>query len=100
MTSNSFTPSHALQLKLLREAAFVGDAHEIVYTVAEIDNDLTERHSLWSIDPASARGQRIGADVADVIAPVPSPDGRTLALVTEVQSTRQICLLPLDGGPL
>jgi dipeptidyl aminopeptidase/acylaminoacyl peptidase len=99
MTGIPFSSAHAQQLKLVRDACFVGDDRHICYSVAEIDDELRETHSLWLFDLADSGTRRIGEGLTGVDAPAPSPDGESFAVLAEVEGIRQICLIPVDGGP-
>jgi dipeptidyl aminopeptidase/acylaminoacyl peptidase len=99
VSAEPFTTAHALQLKLVRDAGFVGDGRHAFYSVAEIDDEPREVHSLWIVDLADSSLRRLGEEFIDPIAPTPSPDGRSFALLVDIDGVRQIYVLPTEGGP-
>ena len=99
MSGIPFGIAHAQQLKLMGDAGFVGDDRHIYYSVAEIDDGLQETRSLWLFDLADSGTRGIGEGLEDLGAPAPSPDGRSLAVLAEVEGIRQICLIPIGAGP-
>lgn len=53
---------------------------------------------IWEVDVASGAERRLTADSTLDGYPVYSPDGRTIAFISERSGTRQVWLLPRDGG--
>ncbi|HET7457485.1 MAG TPA: amidohydrolase family protein [Gemmatimonadaceae bacterium] len=54
---------------------------------------------LWAVDVASGARSVVGDSTRDVLAPSPSPDGRTIAYVANDSAGRpQVWLLPLPAG--
>lgn len=99
MQETPFTVAHARRLRFVRDAGFCGPAGRVYYTVAAIDEDQRERNTLWVYDLDTSRSQRIATDLVDPSSPVPSPDGRVLAVVADTEARRQVFLAPVDGGP-
>lgn len=100
MTRVPFTAEHARRLRFVRDAGFAGDGRHGFYTVAETVDETRETHGLWvfALDGSGAR--RLAAGLGDVGAPAPSPDGASLAVPAEIDGRRQICVVPVDGGPV
>jgi dipeptidyl aminopeptidase/acylaminoacyl peptidase len=96
----AFSNEHALQLKFVRHAGFVADGRDVYYSVAEIGVDRRERHSLWLCDRLGGATRRVAGGLDDVKVPAAAPDGRGIALVAELDGANQLCLAPLDGGPV
>jgi len=99
-TPKRFGLEHARRLKFVRDAGFVRDDRQGFYTVAQIDADLRERHSVWVFARDGSGARRLAGELRDLSAPAPSPDGRRFALLAEVAGNRQIFLVPVAGGPV
>jgi dipeptidyl aminopeptidase/acylaminoacyl peptidase len=98
VTETPFTLAHAQRLRLVREAGFIGDGRHVYYSVAEIDGELRDRHSLWLVDVLDLSRRCLADELGNVRAPSPSPDGRSLAVLADIDGAAQIHLVPLDGG--
>jgi dipeptidyl aminopeptidase/acylaminoacyl peptidase len=87
-------------LRFVREAGFASAGRHVFHTMTEIDATLRERESLWllDLDDPDFASRRIAPDLEDVSLPAVSPDGSILAVVAMAKGTRQIYLVPVDGG--
>jgi dipeptidyl aminopeptidase/acylaminoacyl peptidase len=95
MNGDPLTPAHALRLRFVRDAGFIGDGAHGFYLASETD-EQRETHSLWLFGYGEPR--RLGEELGDLRAPALSPDGSTLAVLAAAGEPQQIWLLPVDGS--
>jgi acylaminoacyl-peptidase len=95
-----FSAEDAQRLRFVRDAGFASAGRQVFYAMTEIDATLRERESLWvlDLDDHDGAARRIAPELEDVSLPAASPDGSILAALATVEGTRQILLVPLDGG--
>ncbi len=98
MTREPFRVEHAQELKLVRDGGFLGDGRHGYYVLAETVDDTYDRDSLWVFELDGPGRRRIATEFDDVRTPAAAPDGRSFALLAEVDGTRQIVVVPVDGG--
>lgn len=85
------------QLKWVSDVAVHPSGSEIVYAVSHADRRTNrEQSSLWRVKDGSPP-QRFTAGDSDS-APVYRPDGRELAFLSRRSGSRQVWLMPADGG--
>ncbi len=94
-----FHPTDARRLRFVRDAGFFRNGRIGYYSVAAIDDASVERHTLWVFNHDGSGTRQVGRELADLSAPSPSPDGKWLAVLTEVDWKRQLYLVPVEGGP-
>ncbi len=92
-------PNDLLKLQFLNGAALSPDASRIIYTVNKIDaNDNKECSALQLLDLASGETRQMtGGRSVDAGARW-SPDGKSIAFVSDRAGMSQLYLLPADGG--
>jgi dipeptidyl aminopeptidase/acylaminoacyl peptidase len=75
------------------------DGKHIVYVVSEIDRDANKSNtSLWLVPVAGGDSRRLTTTPGANNHPRWSPDGKTIAFVSDRGGSTQVWLLPLDGG--
>jgi dipeptidyl aminopeptidase/acylaminoacyl peptidase len=93
----AFNQEHARRLRFVRGAGFLGDGSAIHYSVVETA-DRRERNTLWIFDLEAEAARRLATDLADVLSPAASPDGRTIAVLAEVDGRHQVHLVSTKDG--
>lgn len=97
-TRSRFSPADLSRELLIGSVAISPDGSNVAYTRREVRDgkDLT---SIWLVPFAGGRPRRLTHHPATDSAPAFSPDGRTLAFLSDRhEETTQLHVLPLDGG--
>ena len=95
------SPEDLIELQIVGEPQVSPDGLLIAYTVL---HSATSRASIWlvpAVAAASGKGQpprQVTAEAYNSLMPRWSPDGRTLAFVSDRSGSPQIYMLPLSGG--
>ena len=88
-----------LNLRFLNGAALSPDASKIIYTVNKIDaEDDKEYSTLYLLDLALGDGRQMTSGRSVNAGACWSPDGNTIAFVSDRDGMSQLYLLPADGG--
>src|SRR4051812_25683583 len=94
----TLTPSDLLRERMIESLDLSPDGSMVAYAErgAEGDRDVT---SIWIVPFAGGRSRRLTQVKANDTRPRFSPDGRTLAFLSDRdRKTAQVFLMPLDGG--
>ena len=92
------TPAQAIDRRALSELTFSPDGAKLALTVAEAPKGSGRNRDIWVLDMASrALRQYTNAPKSDSH-PRWSPDGRSLAFLSDREGQAQIFVMPVDGG--
>lgn len=92
-------PEDLFRMQFLQDARLSADGRQFVYSLSHVDTALDEEFiTLWlgSIDNGTTR--RLTSGKARDSHPAWSPDGRQIAFFSNRSGTRQLYILPIDGG--
>jgi len=96
------TVDDLLSLRVVGDPQISPDGALIAFTVLQSDSEKnTTSSALWLVSSAGGKAQapwQITSGEHHDTAPRWSPDGRTLAFLSDRTGTTQIYLLPMDGG--
>ncbi|MEM7802838.1 MAG: S9 family peptidase [Chloroflexota bacterium] len=95
----SIVPDDLFKMKFLQGAAFSPDGKQVVFALAaydaESDADITQ---IWLKDLESDLSRQLTFGKDSSSQPAWSPDGRSIAFLSDRGEKPQIYLLPTDGG--
>ncbi len=75
------------------------DGTQVVYVVSEVDREANKSNSaLWMVPVAGGEPKRLTSAPGSNSHPRWSPDGKTVAFVSDRGGSAQVWLLPMDGG--
>jgi len=87
------------ELQWLQGAEFSPDGRQVVYTRSHVDaQEEQEYTTIYVLDVASGTSRQMTAGKQRVGSATFSPDGKTIAFVSDRAEKNQIYLLPVDGG--
>lgn len=88
-----------LAVKTVADPRISPDGERIVYSVSELDRATDKTHSgLWLVPASGGEPQRLTTAPGTNNQPCWSPDGKTIAFVSNRGGSAQVWLLPIDGG--
>jgi len=86
-------------LKSLQEAALSPDGTKVLYTVTHVDEEAEKEFStIYLLDLSSGETRQMTTGKQVDAGPRFSPDGTTIAFISDRKEKNQIFLLPVDGG--
>ncbi|MYD09475.1 MAG: S9 family peptidase [Chloroflexi bacterium] len=92
-------PDDLLNLHFLTGAALSPDASKVLYTVNKIDSDKNKEYStLFLLDCATGETRQMTGGRAVDAGARWSPDGKSIAFISNRDGKPQLYLLPADGG--
>jgi dipeptidyl aminopeptidase/acylaminoacyl peptidase len=92
------TPAQTLDRRSIGELQFSPDGARLVFTVTEPPQGTTRPRHLWMLDVATGLVRQITTSAKSEWAPRWSPDGRTLAMLSDRGGPAQVYLLPMATG--
>jgi len=96
--SKPLTPEALLGIRHLSELEFSADGSRLAFVVAEpAKGDQRARH-IWLFESSTAFFRQLTYSAKSESSPKWSPDGRTLAFLSNRDGDQQIYLLPMTGG--
>lgn len=93
----AFTPEDIRRQMQIQDIAISPDGETLIYSRREIVDDRYVTH-LWRVSWDSGEPRQLTIGASNDSKPAISPDGRTLAFISDRGGSKQPWLLPLDGG--
>jgi dipeptidyl aminopeptidase/acylaminoacyl peptidase len=96
--SKVLTPEMILNRRFIGDLRLSPDGNRLAMVVSEPVKGSTQRRNIWVYDIAASNLKPFTAAAKADTRPRWSPDGRTLAFLSDREGTSQIYLIPADGG--
>ena len=97
--SRTIQKEDLFELQFLNGAALSPDGSQVIYSVANVNAEKNKEFStLYLLDIASGAPRKMTNGKAADKQPRWSPDGKTIAFVSDRAGKTQLFLLPVDGG--
>jgi dipeptidyl aminopeptidase/acylaminoacyl peptidase len=94
----ALTPEQALGGRQISDLQLSPDCTRLAFVVTDPPKGQTRPRDIWTLDLATRQVRRLTYSAAGADTPRWSPDGRTLAFLSDRGGGVQIHLLPSDGG--
>ena len=98
MWAESLTPEKVLDRRGLSEVRWSRDGTKVAFVVAEPMRGVDQNRDIWLYDETHDELRRLTTSDESDRSPRWSPDGRTLAFISDRTDPAQIHLLPMSGG--
>src|SRR5579859_550774 len=98
LTSQRLTPEQALNLSRISDLRFSPDGARLAFTVAEPPKGTDNPQHIWIMDVATHQVRQYTFSGKSDNSPRWSPDGKFLAFLSNRDESRQIYLMPSNGG--
>ncbi|MEM7032701.1 MAG: S9 family peptidase [Chloroflexota bacterium] len=98
-THPTLGPEDLFKLQFLQDAVFSPDGNHILYTISHVDANVDKEFVtiwLYTVETETTRAMTNG--LAQDTSPQFSPDGKTIAFLSDRGDKPQIYLMPVDGG--
>ena len=92
------TPEQALNLRRIGDLRFSPDGSRLAFTVSEPPKGTTNATHIWILNVATKQVRQYTYSEKNENSPRWSPDGKSLAFLSNRDEDRQIYLLPSSGG--
>ena len=92
------TPQSAISMRTIEEAQFSPDGARLAFVVAEPPKGTGRARHLWMLDVQSGESRQFTFTEKSASHPRWSPDGKTLAFLSNREERNQVYLISLDGG--
>lgn len=92
------TPEKALQVRDLADLRYSANGKRVAFTVREAPNGKSTQRHIWVYDTTRAEARQWTFSSKSEYEPRWSPDGKTLAFLSDREEEAQIWLMPMDGG--
>jgi dipeptidyl aminopeptidase/acylaminoacyl peptidase len=92
------TPEQALKVFRISEVTFSADGVHLACTVAEPPKGADNRTHIWLLDTGTGEFRQFTSSAKSEHMPRWSPDGHTLAFLSDREERSQIYAIRLDGG--
>lgn len=92
------TPEQALNLRRISDLRFSPDGARLAFVVSEPVKGTDNFRHIWLLDMATHRARQYSWSSKSEDSPRWSPDGNSLALLSDRDGNRQIYLMPSAGG--
>lgn len=97
-TSAVLTPEQALGMRSISDLRVSPDLSRVAFVVSEPPKGTDRNRDIWMVTIASREVRRLTFTETAESSPRWSPDGRTLAFLSNREDRNQIYLLSMDGG--
>jgi dipeptidyl aminopeptidase/acylaminoacyl peptidase len=91
-------PEQTLNRRAIADVRLAADGSLVAFTVSEPTKGTTRFRHIWTYQPASRRLRQITNSAKSEFNPRWSPDGRTLAFLSDRDEGTQVYLIAMDGG--
>jgi len=95
---HALTPEQAIEVRRVSNPVFSPDGARIAFVVTEPPGDSTTLRHIWIVDAASGAPRQLTWSQHSEDSPRWSPDGHTLAFLSDRDHGRQLYTLPMDEG--
>ncbi|HEX6966222.1 MAG TPA: S9 family peptidase [Gemmatimonadaceae bacterium] len=95
---HALTPEQAVEMRRISNPVFSPDGARIAFVVTEPPGDSTTLHHIWIVDAARGEPRQLTWSAHSEDSPRWSPDGHTLAFLSDRDQGRQLYTLPMDEG--
>jgi dipeptidyl aminopeptidase/acylaminoacyl peptidase len=92
------TPEQALSMRQISDLRLSPDGSRLAMVISEPPTGTTRSREIWMLEVASKTLRRYTFSPKSASSPRWSPDGRTLAFLSDREGGPQIHLLPMSGG--
>ena len=92
------TPEQAIARRQLSDVRISPDGERICFVVSEPPKGATRTRHIWMLAVRSREVRRFTNSSKSEFSPRWSPDGKTLAFISDREESAQIYLMPGDGG--
>ena len=92
------TPEQTLDRRAVGELAAAPDGTRVAFTVTEPAHGTTRARAIWVVDVATGHARQLTFSGKSDSSPRWSPDGRSLAFLSDRDGAAQLYLLPIGGG--
>lgn len=92
------TPEQTLDRRAIGELALSPDGTRVAFTVTEPVHGATRARSIWVLDVGNGRARQLTFSGRSDSSPRWSPDGRSIAFLSDREGVAQLYLLPMNGG--
>lgn len=97
--SQTFEPEDLFNLQFLQDGVFSPNGKQVLYGVSHVDTDLDKEFvTLWRYSLESGEARAMTNGQARDTSPQFSPDGKTIAFLSDRGEKPQLYLMPVDGG--
>ncbi len=97
-TLRPLTAEQAVDVHRIGDLRFSPDGTRLAFVVTEPPGDSTTERHIWMLEVTSGEVLQLTRSPKGEDSPRWSPDGRTLAFLSDRDSVRRVFLLPVDGG--
>ena len=97
-TQSKLTAEQAISVQRLRELRWSPDGSRMALTVTAPPKGSEQQRHIWVYSPVSRDLRQFTSSTKTESHPRWSPDGKTLAFISDREEFQQIYLMPADGG--
>ncbi len=97
-TQSKLTAEQAISVQRLRELRWSPDGSRLALTVTAPPKGSEQQRHIWLYSPVSRDLRQFTNSTKTESHPRWSPDGKTLAFISDREEFQQIYLMPADGG--
>lgn len=99
MTQKTINAEDLFNLQFLQSGHFSANGEHIVYSVAHVDTEVDkEFFTIWRLSLATGEARAMTSGKAQDMGPQTSPDGQTIAFLSDRGKKPQLYTMPIDGG--
>ncbi len=94
----ALTPEQAIKVRNISGLTFSADGSHLAFVVSDLPSGQTPASHIWMLDVSAGQARQFTASSKTESSPRWSPDGRTLAFLSNRDERMQIYLIPRGGG--